>query len=72
MQPIDHISAGKEYLFEPRRISGALYQRVAMYSVLSCFGKPGFIFAIVRARPKSARRMSHSLVIRMFEGFRSL
>ena len=33
MQPTDHISTALEYLQEPNKISGALYQRVATYSV---------------------------------------
>ena len=34
MQPIDHMSTAFVYLVDPNRISGALYQRVATYSVI--------------------------------------
>ena len=53
IHPIDHISTGLSYLFEPRTISGALYQRVAIYSVL-IYGDVSVPPATDLARPKSA------------------
>ena len=35
MQPIDHISTAFVYFVEPNKISGARYQRVATYSVIT-------------------------------------
>jgi len=57
---------------EPRRISGALYQRVATYSVRIGVYPSFSDYAIERARPKSHNFARHSLLRRTFEGFRSL
>ena len=35
MHPIDHISTAFVYLVDPNNISGARYQRVATYSVIT-------------------------------------
>lgn len=72
MQPTDHISTAFVYLEEPNNISGALYQRVATYSVIIGSLTDWLTVAMERASPKSASLARQSESRRMFEGLRSL
>lgn len=77
MQPMLHMSTALEYLWEPSRISGARYQRVATYSVRTgaqdrLRGIPSSSVELtVRARPKSASLTKQSALMRRFAGFKS-
>lgn len=70
MHPTLHISTALEYLVEPKSISGALYQRVATYSVR--IGYSSSYSRRERAKPKSATLTLHSESNNIFEGLRSL
>ena len=80
MHPTLHMSTAFEYFYDPRRISGALYQRVATYSV-STGGSKYKIFYIglqsserlltVLAKPKSANLAWHAALTRRLAGLRS-
>jgi len=61
IHPIDQISTGVEYCFEPRRISGGLYQSVTTSWVNVLIGNPNAL-----AKPKSASCTFPFLLIRMF------
>lgn len=71
MQPTDHISTALEYLVEPNKIYGALYHRVATYSVST--GSTPFSLGqlIERASPKSATFIWHSELSSRLLGLRS-
>lgn len=69
MHPIDHMSTPFVYLVEPSRISGALYQRVATYSVNTFFSSSP---ATLLANPKSQILTWQSEFRRTLEGFMSL
>lgn len=71
MHPTDHMSTALVYLLEPNKISGALYQRVATYSVIIGSATDWFTVAIDRASPKSASFARQSESRRIFEGFKS-
>lgn len=72
MQPTDHMSTAFVYLFDPNKIYGARYQRVATYSVIMASPDSRLHVATERARPKSASLATQSESRRMLEGFRSL
>lgn len=71
MHPTLHMSTALVYFVLPRRISGARYQRVATYSVRTGGASSSF-YAMERAKPKSASFTWHSLLSKIFEGFKSL
>jgi hypothetical protein len=71
IHPTDHISTAFVYLEEPKSISGALYQRVATYSVIIGSVTDWLTLAMDRANPKSASLARQSESNRMFEGLRS-
>lgn len=58
----------KYYHLEPSSISGALYHRVATYSVKVGSEEYSFPCSTERASPKSANFNSHRLFIKIFEG----
>jgi hypothetical protein len=70
MQPTDHISTALVYCVEPNKISGALYHRVATYSVRMAFSSTGLKRLL--ARPKSATLTLHSASKSTLDGFKSL
>lgn len=59
------------YVCDPNNISGALYQRVATYSVRTGEGA-SYGHATDLTNPKSATLTEQSLFNRIFEGFKSL
>jgi hypothetical protein len=62
------------YILKESMISGARYQRVATYSVISPAFSPAPAFALVRterARPKSQTLRSQFALMSRFAGFRS-
>lgn len=68
MQPIDHTSIAVLYDYDPNKISGALYRKVATSCVYDLSGSPK-----VRANPKSANlTVLLSSPIKILLGFRSL
>jgi hypothetical protein len=71
MQPTDHMSTALVYLVDPRRISGALYQRVATYSVKTGWIPSSSWMATLLASPKSATFAWHSELSKILEGFKS-
>ena len=74
MQPAPHMSTAVVYLLLPRRISGARYQRVAIYSVSTIADMSSSLVGaglIERARPKSATFMRQSELRSRFDGFMS-
>ena len=71
IQPTDHMSTAFEYLVDPKRISGALYHRVATYYVRTC--SPFSLGQLIDlANPKSATLAWHSELSKMLLGLRSL
>ena len=71
IHPIDHISTALVYLVDPNKISGALYQRVATYSVITGILPSLSDKATDLAKPKSANFAKHSEFISIFDGFKS-
>lgn len=71
MHPILQMSMAFEYLFDPRRISGALYHLVATYSVKTGGWPVKSEFLTVRASPKSAILTKQSELSNTFDGFKS-
>ena len=67
MQPKDQISIGVEYSKEPKRISGARYQRVTTSCVYGLIGMEN-----VRPNPKSAILTTPLVEIKIFGVFKSL
>ena len=72
MHPIDQISTAFVYVEDPRRISGALYHRVATYSVITGLLSQSELYATERANPKSHSLAWHSEFSKTFDGFKSL
>lgn len=69
MQAKLQISAGVEYDFEPKRTSGARYQRVATPSVRT--GPLRSTEARDLTKPKSQSLIEQFELIKMLEGFKS-
>ena len=65
------MSIALEYFLEPRIISGARYHLVAMYSVITCYSSSS-CSSTARTSPKSQTLASHSSLMSMLEGFKSL
>lgn len=70
IQPMLHMSADLSYVWEPSRTYGALYHRVATYSV-RIMSDPYLSVIRLRARPKSQILRWQSLLSRTLDGFRS-
>jgi hypothetical protein len=70
MHPKLHISTPVVYFYDPNKISGARYHRVATYSVK--IGSSSLSFtAIERASPKSQTFTLHSEFNNILDGLRS-
>ena len=72
IQPTDHISTAFVYFEEPNKISGALYHRVATYSVMIGSWTDWLTVAIDLASPKSANLARQSESSKILDGFKSL
>lgn len=73
MQPTAQISIDLEYCLKVSMISGARYQRVATYSVISPVSEPEVTSAVrtERASPKSHTLRSQLALSRRLDGFKS-
>jgi hypothetical protein len=71
MHPTDHMSTAFVYLLDPNKIYGALYQRVATYSVIIGSVTDWLTEAIDLANPKSANFARQSESNKMLDGLRS-